>query len=434
MSEVSPLLQSDSPGPPEYAAIDRIARGETDGRFSKSRRRAILAMVVWCGFIPSFVSATFALSIPKILDEWPSAYVFDFRLSLLAVCLGGLTGASYSTVHGRRIIYLSGLGLLCLTSIGATRSVSIPQLIVWHFFQSLGAAPILAVGAGVVGDLYKLEERGRAIGIYVGVSDLFGATVVSFVAGLVAPRLSWRTAQLILAAVSFLTFAMMFSLFPETTQPRTGETSQPPTWRRFFVNPLRPLSLLRSPSLLAVSVAGMAILSSGQVLFFLMIFEFPPDPTIHRVFVLSAGIGYLVGALLAGRASDKIIIKRKQHQDGVWYPEDRLRASLSKAMFSVPPLVLILGLTSQFPGRKGGIILILLCLFVNGVGIGIIRGPSVTYAVDVVHSRSAEAVAAVDGLRFLVMLLLSFVNISTSGRITSIAVTLSALFALLALG
>lgn len=44
-----------------------------------------------------------------------------------------------------------------------------PELLFWRFWQSFGASPGLAVGAGVVGDIYKLEERGTAMGIFFSV-------------------------------------------------------------------------------------------------------------------------------------------------------------------------------------------------------------------------------------------------------------------------
>jgi MFS family permease len=35
--------------------------------------------------------------------------------------------------------------------------------------QALGAAPGLSIGAGVIGDIFRLEERGGALGIYFAV-------------------------------------------------------------------------------------------------------------------------------------------------------------------------------------------------------------------------------------------------------------------------
>lgn len=43
---------------------------------------------------------------------------------------------------------------------------------VCHIFQSFGASSGLSVGAAVIGDIYKLEERGTAMGVFFGVSIL----------------------------------------------------------------------------------------------------------------------------------------------------------------------------------------------------------------------------------------------------------------------
>lgn len=45
-----------------------------------------------------------------------------------------------------------------------------PELMVWRFLQTFGGSPGLSVGAGVVGDIYRLEERGTAMGVFFGVS------------------------------------------------------------------------------------------------------------------------------------------------------------------------------------------------------------------------------------------------------------------------
>jgi MFS family permease len=39
----------------------------------------------------------------------------------------------------------------------------------WRFAQAIGSSPGLAVGTGVIGDIYKLEERGQAMGIFFAV-------------------------------------------------------------------------------------------------------------------------------------------------------------------------------------------------------------------------------------------------------------------------
>lgn len=91
-------------------------------------------------------------------------------ISIVGAALGGLTFATYSTYYGRRPVYLVGLPLLCLGSFGVARSHSVPTLLAWRFIQATGTSGGMSVGGGVIGDIYKLEERGRAMGIFFGVS------------------------------------------------------------------------------------------------------------------------------------------------------------------------------------------------------------------------------------------------------------------------
>jgi MFS family permease len=50
----------------------------------------------------------------------------------------------------------------------------------WRFIQAIGASPGLSVGAGVIGDIYKLEERGQAMGIFISVRRFASVSKVGF--------------------------------------------------------------------------------------------------------------------------------------------------------------------------------------------------------------------------------------------------------------
>ena len=70
---------------------------------------------------------------------------------------------------GRRPMYMFSLPVLVFASAGVATAASIPELLIWRFLQSIGASPGYVLGAGVIGDIYKLEERGRAMGIFFAV-------------------------------------------------------------------------------------------------------------------------------------------------------------------------------------------------------------------------------------------------------------------------
>ena len=55
-------------------------------------------------------------------------------------------------------------------SIGISSATNIPSLLFLRFLQAVGASPGLVLGSRVIGDIYKLEERGRAMSVFFAVS------------------------------------------------------------------------------------------------------------------------------------------------------------------------------------------------------------------------------------------------------------------------
>lgn len=119
----------------------------------------------------------------------------------------------------------------------------------------------------------------------------------------------------------------------------------------------------------------------------------------------------VVGASFAGRISDTIVVRWRKRRGGVWVPEDRLRATLGGALILVPMSVLGSGLATQFVEGRLGLIINLVCFFANGIGVSahplhffsdanltpqvdMVLSPSAAYGVDIMHSRSAEMLAA----------------------------------------
>ena len=76
----------------------------------------------------------------------------------------------YFWIDGRRPVYLYSFPFLVVGSIGVYSATDIPSLLLWRFLQAVGASPGLVLGAGVIGDIYKLEERGRAMSVFLAVS------------------------------------------------------------------------------------------------------------------------------------------------------------------------------------------------------------------------------------------------------------------------
>lgn len=87
--------------------------------------------------------------------------------SLFIYSLKNLT--DYIHLDGRRPVYLISLSLFCISSfmLGLVRDV--PSLFFWNTVQTFASGGSFTNGAAVIVDMYKLEERGAAMGIYMGV-------------------------------------------------------------------------------------------------------------------------------------------------------------------------------------------------------------------------------------------------------------------------
>ncbi|KAG2121509.1 major facilitator superfamily domain-containing protein [Suillus cothurnatus] len=382
-------------------------------RFEPHQKRWIVFLVSFVGLLTAFVQTTFVPSIPQIakdLDLTHAVVSLIYSLSLLANAVGALVWATYSSFYGRRLMYLWGVPFVCVASCGVALSTSFHGLLFWRFVQSFGCAGGTSLGVGVIGDIYKLGERGTVIGAFYAVT-LFGEAVAPFLGGAATQYWSWRNLHYCLGAWGVLEILLIYLSFPETSHPGTLGINKV-TRRRWihisWVNPLSSLWLLRSPNLLAVMSASSLVLISNYVLLIPMAYTIGvrygiTNEAIIGACFLPSGLGSFTGSLVAGRLSDIVVRRWQEKRRGVWYPEDRLRATWIGGLIMAPLSVGASGLITTYIGGPIGFGLDILCLYANGVGVDSVLSPISSYNVDVVHSRSAEATAAYVASRWLII-------------------------------
>ncbi|KAL7282885.1 hypothetical protein ACG7TL_002300 [Trametes sanguinea] len=410
-TEETPLLDTEAPATP--ITDPEILKHELlYQRFTPAQKRAIVALISWAAVIPFLASGSFIPSIPEIAHELGSSgpvISLAVSLSLITASAGSLLWATYSGAYGRRTVFLLSLPCLCVGSAGVAMSHGVPTLLFWRVVQAFGSSSGMSVGAGAIGDIYKLEERGAAMGIFFGAS-LFGPAIAPLLGGVATHYFSWRMAQWGLFVMGLFALIPVALFLPETLDPeklrRWGATEEHK--KPVLLNPFKSLGLLRSPNIIVVALAGTTTLVTDFVLMIPLAYTIGKQYNITNealigAFFLPAGLGNIIGAPLAGRLSDRVVIQWRKRRGGVWVPEDRLRATLWGAGLLVPMSVLLSGLTTQFIPGTLGIVLNLVWLFMNGIGVDVVLSPSSAYYVDILHSRSAETMAASGSFRALVI-------------------------------
>jgi len=79
-----------------------------------------------------------------------------------------------SPTDGRRPVYLIVLPIFAMGSLGVALARSVPQLMLFRVVQAFGGGGGMSVGAGVISDIYRLEQRGGAMGVFFAVSGKIG--------------------------------------------------------------------------------------------------------------------------------------------------------------------------------------------------------------------------------------------------------------------
>jgi EmrB/QacA subfamily drug resistance transporter len=117
--------------------------------------------------------------------EWiVNAYNLTFAVLLL-------TGAALGDRFGRRRMFAAGLSVFMAASLACALAGSATALIAARAAQGAGAALIMPLAMALLSAAYPREERGKALGIFSGITGL--ALIAGPVAGgAIAAGLDWR--------------------------------------------------------------------------------------------------------------------------------------------------------------------------------------------------------------------------------------------------
>ncbi|EEY15019.1 polyamine transporter 1 [Verticillium alfalfae VaMs.102] len=110
---------------------------------------------------------------------------------VLAYALGPLAWGPLSELYGRIIVLQLTNLFYMFFNLGCGLAQTKGQMIAFRFLAGLGGSAPMAIGGGVLSDLFTAEERGRAMGMY-SLTPLLGPALGPIAGGYVTQETTWR--------------------------------------------------------------------------------------------------------------------------------------------------------------------------------------------------------------------------------------------------
>ena len=145
--------------------------------------------------------------------EWVvNVYTLMIAASML---LAGQLAARF----GRRRVYLTGLAIFTLASLGAGLASAAVLLIAMRAFQGFGAALVTPTALAIIADTFPRSQRATAIGLWAGVSAS-ALGLGPLVGAIINDSVGWRWIFLINAPVGVGAWLLARAVLPEDHAPQ----------------------------------------------------------------------------------------------------------------------------------------------------------------------------------------------------------------------
>jgi multidrug resistance protein len=349
--------------------------------------------------------------------------VLSLTLSIfiLAYAIGPLFLGPLSEMYGRVIVLQTSNLLYLFFNLGCGLAQTKTQLIIFRFLSGLGGSAPLAIGGGVLSDLFTAEQRGRAISIY-SLAPLLGPAVGPIAGGFITENTTWRwvfyATTIADAVIQFSGLFFLQETYPPVLLHRkkmklikeTGNEQLHTEWddpkrtvaQTIKTSLIRPFRLLGTQIIVQVLALWMGALYGTM---YLVLSTFPTlwsdvyheSVGIGGLNYISLGLGFFIGTQVCAPCQDRIYRALKRRNNGVGKPEFRVPLMVPGAVL-VPIGLFIYGWTAEahthWIGPNFGA-----AIFAAGVIIGFqcIQ----TYIVDSYTRYAASAVGAATVLRSL---------------------------------
>ncbi len=208
--------------PAQASPCDALTiRAQSLSADSPCRRKKLALAATILGSSMAFIDGSVVnVALPSIQTELGASvaaiqWVVDAYLLFLGALV--LVGGSLGDKLGRRTVFIAGIVLFTLASIGCGLAPDAAALIAARAVQGVGAALLVPSSLAIIGAVFDDRERGQAIGTWAGVGAITSA-LGPVSGGWLVDTFSWRAIFFLNVPIACATVALAVIAVPDSRQ------------------------------------------------------------------------------------------------------------------------------------------------------------------------------------------------------------------------
>jgi EmrB/QacA subfamily drug resistance transporter len=185
------------------------------------QQRWVLAATVLGSTLAYIDESVVNVALPAIETDLGTALAaMQWVVNAYTLCMAALllTGGAVGDRFGRRAVFVTGIALFALASMGCGFAAGTVQLIAARSVQGIGGALLIPSSLAIIGAAFEERERGKAIGIWSGCAAV-ATGVGPLLGGWLVDHLSWRAIFLINPVLAIPTLWISWRHVPESRAP-----------------------------------------------------------------------------------------------------------------------------------------------------------------------------------------------------------------------
>lgn len=309
-----------------------------------------MSAIGFVAILSSSVVAPALQDIAKDLKMSPTEAQMAMSVYVLGLAFSPLVLGPVSEMVGRQPVMHATNAWFLIWTLAGGLARNKATMMTARYFAGTGGSLVYAIGAGVLSDVWRPQQRGKSLGLYSAV-PLLGTAIGPVIGGVATQQLSWRWIFYIVAMLQGIVMVVSVFSFRETYAPvllqrralSLRKSTSNPAWHtrheiqnaesnkasRIFQNLSRPIRLLLTQPILQLTTVYAAF-DYGVLYLVLSTFATVWQER-YRQSLVTSGLNYIafvIGELTAAFAgaalTDRIWRRLRARKNNQIEPEYRI--------------------------------------------------------------------------------------------------------------